>query len=294
MQARECSETGGYTPAVPTGARPTPGERFAALLELDPVPLDEAALAIAADEYADLDPAAYLARLDALGERVSRRVPGPRRAASALRALQEVLAREEGLRGNEQDYYDPRNSFVNEVLDRRLGIPISLSVVYVEVARRAGLDLHGVGLPGHFLARYVSATGTEVYVDAYNGGELLSADECAARFRARFRGRELERRWLAPLTTRQILSRMLGNLRRIYAERRDDVRLFSTLDRILAVAPGQLAAVRDRGLAASRLGGAGAARRDLETYLAAAGDAPDADAVRRVLEGLRRDRPLVN
>jgi regulator of sirC expression with transglutaminase-like and TPR domain len=268
--------------------------RFAALIARDPVPLDEAALAIAAEEYPGLDAGAYLARLDALGERVRRVAGAGFRAASALRALRHVLAEEEGLRGNDADYYDPRNSFLNEVLDRRLGIPISLSVTYVEVARRAGLTLHGVGVPGHFLAKYVSASGAEVFVDPFHGGEILSADECAARFRARNAGRALERRWLEAVGARQILVRMLHNLRRIYGERKDDVRTYWVLDRILLLSPAHLGALRDRGLAAARLGGAAAARRDLEAYLARSPEASDADEVRGVLSGLGRSGPLAN
>jgi regulator of sirC expression with transglutaminase-like and TPR domain len=267
---------------------------FAAALAKDPVPLDEATLAIALEEYPDLDVEGVLARLDALAERVGARVQGPRRAASLLRALREVLADEEGLRGNEDAYYDPRNSFLNEVLERRLGIPISLSIVYVEVARRAGLPLQGVALPGHFLAKYVSPSGAEVFVDPFHRGEVLSADECAARFRARSGGRELDRRWLSAATPRQILVRMLQNLRRIYGDRKDDVRTFWVLDRILLAAPGQLAALRDRGLAAARLGGPAAAARDLEAYLSRVPDAPDAAEVRRVLAGLRDASRLPN
>lgn len=267
---------------------------FAAALAKDPVPLDEATLAIALEEYPGLDVEEVLARLDALSERVRARVQGPPRAASLLRALREVLAEEEGLRGNEDTYYDPRNSFLNEVLDRRLGIPISLSVVYIEVARRAGLPLQGVALPGHFIAKYVSPTGAEVFVDAFHRGEILSVDECAARFRSRSGGRELDRRWLSGATPRQILIRMLQNLRRIYADRKDDVRTFWVLDRILIAAPGQLAALRDRGLAAARLGGPAAATRDLEAYLERLPDASDAADVRKVLAGLRGGGRLPN
>lgn len=264
--------------------------RFAELLERDPVPLDEAALAIAQEEYPALEPEAYLTRLDDLAARVAQRVPGPVRAASALRALRAVLHDEEGLRGNDDDYYDPRNSFLNEVLDRRLGIPITLALVYIEVGRRAGLRLEGVGFPGHFLAKYVSPGGVEVFVDAYHGGEMLSADECVARYKARTGGKDLDPRYLAAVSPRQILARMLQNLKRVYAERKDDVRLFWVLDRILLLAPGQREALRDRGLAAARLGGAAAAIRDLEAYLALAPAAGDADEVRATLAGLRAGR----
>jgi regulator of sirC expression with transglutaminase-like and TPR domain len=268
--------------------------RFAALIERDPVPLDEAVLAIAEEEYPHLDVEEVLVRLDRLGERVRARAPAPARAATQLEALRHVLADEEGLRGNEEDYSDPRNSFLNEVLERRRGIPISLCVVWMEVARRVGLPLEGVGFPGHFLAKYVSPGGVEVFVDAFHGGEMLSADECVARYRARTGGRDLDRRYLAAVAPRQILARMLHNLKRSYLERRDDVRAYWVIDRILLLAPGQLEALRDRGLVAARLGGAAAAARDLEAYVARAGSAPDADEVRRVLAGLRGKRSFQN
>ena len=267
--------------------------RFAALLERDPVPLDEAALALAEEEYPRLDADEYLVRLDELAGRVLRKAPIGR-SATVLHALRKVLFEEEGYRGNEQDYADPRNSFLNEVIDRRVGLPITLCVLCMEVARRAGLPLQGVGFPGHFLAKYVSPSGAEVFVDAFHGGEMLSADECAARYRARSGGRELDRRHLAAVGPRQILARMLHNLKRTYLERRDDVRAWWVLDRILLVSPGQLDATRDRGLVGARLGVAAAAERDLEAYLAQSGKAEDVAEVKRVLAGLRGRRPLVN
>jgi regulator of sirC expression with transglutaminase-like and TPR domain len=268
--------------------------RFAALIERDPIPLDEAALAIAQEEYPHLDPPAYLSRLDALAERVARKSPVPGRSATALHALRTVLFEEEGLKGNEADYGDPRNSFLNDVLDRRIGIPISLSVVYMEVARRVALPLEGVGFPGHFLTKYVSPGGREIFLDAFNGGEMLSADECAARYRARTSGRDLDRKHLAAVTPRQILARMLANLKRIYLERSDDVRAWSVLDRMLLLAPGQLDALRDRGLVSARLGASVPAERDLEAYLAQAPAGSDVAEVHRVLSALRGRRPLVN
>ncbi len=268
--------------------------RFAELVAREEIPLDEAALAIAQEEYPALRPEAYQAQLDALAARVIRRVPTRARAASTLRALREVLHDEEGLRGNDEDYQDPRNSFLNEVLERRLGIPISLSVVYMEVARRAGLHLDGVGFPGHFLVKYASPSGGEVYLDAHNGGEILSAEECVARHRVRSGGKALDPRYLAAVSTRQILARMLQNLRRIYAERRDDLRLFWVLDRVLLLVPGQLDTLRDRGLAAARLGGAAAAARDLEAYLAGAPEAADAEEIRAAIDGLRARTSMLN
>lgn len=264
--------------------------RFAAFLAREPVPLDEAALTIAEEEYPRLDPEEVLVRLDRLGERVRGRARGTR-AATLLAALRTVLVEEEGLRGNDEDYYDPRNSFLNDVLERKLGIPISLSVVWMEVARRAGLELRGVGYPGHFLVKYASPGGVEIFVDAYHSGEMLSTEECLARYRARSGGRDLDRRYLEPVSTRQILARMLQNLKRIYLERRDDVRAYAVLDRVLLLVPGQLEALRDRGLVAARLGASSAAAKDLEAYLEASAAPPDAAEVRSVLASLRGKRP---
>jgi regulator of sirC expression with transglutaminase-like and TPR domain len=267
--------------------------RFAALIERDPVPLDEAALAIAEEEYPRMEAEEYLVRLDRLAERVRAKAPVGR-SSTLLHALRKVLFEEEGYRGNEANYADPRNSFLNEVIDRTLGLPITLCVLYMEVGRRAGLTLHGVGFPGHFLAKYVSPSGAEVFVDAFHGGELLSSEECVARYRARTGGRDLDRRYLAPVAPRQILARMLHNLKRTCLERRDDVRAWWVLDRILLLTPGQLEATRDRGLVSARLGVPDAAERDLEVYLSRSGTSPDAAEVRRVLAGLRGRRPLVN
>ncbi len=170
--------------------------RFALLIERDPVPLDEAALALAEEEYPRLEAEEYLVRLDRLADRVRVKAP-PARAATLLHGLRKVLFEEEGYRGNELDYSDPRNSFLNEVVDRRVGLPITLCILYMEVARRAGLTLQGVGFPGHFLAKYVSQGGAEVFVDPSTGARCCSADECVARYRARTGGRDLDRRYLA-------------------------------------------------------------------------------------------------
>ena len=283
------SRTGPYTRGM-FGESPARA-RFAEALRRDPVPLDEAALAIAAEDDAALEPEVYLTRLEDLAARVRERAPSG--AASMLRAIRDVLHVEEGFRGNEADYYDPRNSFLNHVLDRRLGIPITLSLVWMEVARRAGLRLQGVGFPGHFLVKYQGKGGTEVFVDAYHGGEMLSAEECAARHHARS-GRDLDRRYLEGVSPRQLLARLLHNLRRIYAERKEPVGSWWVADRLLLLAPGQLEALRERGLAAARLGGVDAAARDLEEYLSKVPRTADTTEVRATLARLRRSRPLSN
>lgn len=268
--------------------------RFEALLTGEDVPLAEASLAVAAEEYPALDPLRYVARLNAMAARVRVHAPEPARAGSVLLAIRTVLFDEEKFRGNDEDYYDPRNSYLNEVLDRRLGIPITLSILYMEVARRAGLRLQGVAFPGHFLAKYAPPGGPEVFIDAYNGGEVLSADECIARFQAASHGRPIEPRHLAGVGPRQILARMLHNLKRIYLERSDDIRLWWVVDRLLLLDPAQPEELRDRGLISARLGNAAAAARDLSAFLDAQPDSPDSGQVREILANVRSRQPMMN
>jgi regulator of sirC expression with transglutaminase-like and TPR domain len=268
--------------------------RFEALLAEPVLRLDEAALALAAEEYAGLDTRACLDRLDALAERVRRRAVAPGQSAQLLQAVREVLFEDEGFRGNEKDYYDARNSYLNQVLERRLGIPITLSLLFMEVGRRAGLALGGVGFPGHFLVKLAPQYGPEIFIDAYHGGDLLGADECVARFKHLVQGREFDSRYLQAVPPRQILARMLHNLKRIYVEQGDDVRAYWVIDRLLLLHPDAMDEVRDRGLVEARLGLKPSAARDLEAYLAHAPNAADSGDVRALLETMRSSPTLLN
>jgi regulator of sirC expression with transglutaminase-like and TPR domain len=278
------------TPQTPARAR------FAALVARPEIPLDEAALAIAAEEYPGLDAGAELARLDALAGRVAARLGDVRPPLQVMLALKAVLSDEERFRGNEKDYYDPRNSFLNEVLDRHLGIPITLSVLTIEVARRVGLRLQGVAFPGHFLVKCPPQPGLpgEVFIDPFNGLELLGAEECTARFRAVLHGRKFDPSYLDAVDARQILARMLHNLKRIYVEKGDDVRALWVVDRLLLLQPDNLEERRDRGLVAARLGGTAAAVQDLEAYLRGHPRASDVDDVKSLLRELRGRATLLN
>ena len=269
-----------------------PRRRFAALIARPTVPLAEAALVIAEEEYPDLDPARYLHQIDALGQEVERGL-SRRDPASILRQIRKVLFEEAGFRGNAEAYYDPRNSFLNEVLERRLGIPITLSILYIEVAARVGLTLYGVGFPGHFLVKHVSGT-RETFIDPFHGGEILSADECVERMREMAPGRVVEPRHLQPVAARQILGRVLHNLKKIYVETGDDVRALWVTDRLVMLAPDDPAERRDRGLVEARLGGVKAALGDLEAYLAAAPAAGDAGKVRELVDQLRERTAFLN
>jgi regulator of sirC expression with transglutaminase-like and TPR domain len=202
--------------------------------ELD---LARAALLIAEPEYPDLDLEHYSSTLDRIGDEARARLerPGPR-GELPLRRVTAYLHDELGFRGNADDYYDPRNSFLNEVIDRRVGIPITLAIVILHAAARAGVDAHGVSFPGHFLVRTPVATGAR-FVDPFDG-QLLDA-QGLRRLMARATGeeREPDARLLEPATKRQILMRMLNNLRGVYAARGDEERLRGVLERMQVLEP---------------------------------------------------------
>jgi len=267
---------------------PASRREFSALVARPDAQIDlaHAALLIATEEYPELDVAAYRARLDAMGQTLGDRLA----AAGPLERVQKnsrYLFQEEGFRGNTEDYYDPRNSFLNEVLDRRTGIPISLSTIYIEVARRAGLVVEGVGLPGHFIVRVASGEA-DFLVDPYHGGALLSHDDCQKRLDRVYGGRvRMELAMLACCSRRQILARMLRNLKAIYAKAEDGPRALAVVDLLLRVQPESLEDLRDRGLLHASLDCYAAAVRDLETYLEKAPGAPEAQSILERIAHLR-------
>ena len=251
------------------------------------IDLGEAALVIAAEEQPGLDPYPWLDRLDELGDRLCARVRGLRGELDRLGRLNRFLFGEEGLRGNFEDYYDPRNSYLNHVLDRRLGIPITLAVVCLEVGRRAGVPLEGVGFPGHFLLRLVDHP--EVLIDPFDRGRLLTRADCEELLARLTRGSiEFEPSLLRPAGPRQMIQRMLNNLRGIYQQRGELERVISVLDRLLLLDPQDSEPLRDRGLLQARWGDPESGATDLESYLAAEPLAPDYDEVARILAEARR------
>ena len=208
--------------------------------------------------------------------------------------LTSVLFHELGFSGNEADYYDPRNSFLNEVIERRTGIPITLSVLYIEVGRRCGLKVDGVLFPGHFLCKVTLDEG-ELIVDPFHRGQILSLSELKRRLTAAM-GDEarFDRRVLRPARTREILSRMLQNLRSIYLNKRDLPRALSCVDRLLLFVPDDVRVLRDRARLYEMLGGEQAAAGDLERVLSLDPNASDARTLRARLERLRGSGRLLN
>lgn len=256
--------------------------------------LAEATLLIAKEEYPDLDLAAYLARLDDMGADVRRRV-GPIEDPQCLVAeLGEYLFRCLGFRGNADNYYDPKNSFLNEVLDRRMGIPITLSAVYMEVARRIGLRLHGVGMPGHFLVKHAGPCD-EIVIDPFGGGRIVSAADCQQILDHVFDGkRRFEPGMLAAIGTRQILTRMLTNLKTIYFNDEQYDKALSVVERLVILHPQNACEVRDRGLLSCQLRRYGDAIADLERYLRLTPGANDAETIREHLRTLRQRAAALN
>ena len=232
--------------------------------------LGPAALTIGRVEYPALDPQRYLDMLDDLGQRAAERLGGSTLSSSeTIQALNEYLYDEEGFGGNREQYDDPRNSFLNEVLDRRTGIPITLAVVYLEVARRAGLTITGVNFPGHFLLRAPGGlAGDDLIIDPFHSGALLSEFDCRQLLRNHV-GDEaaFDRSLLAPATRHDIVVRMLVNLKRLYVRMRSfpQARFISTL--LLTADPSAVHELRDRGLLAYHLEDFSSALRDLEEYL---------------------------
>lgn len=267
---------------------------FATLADED-VPLLHGALLIAHDEYPDLDAAACESQIAALADSLRAQVAQIDEAPLKMQAINRHLFEELGFAGNHAEYYDPRNSYLNDVLALRLGNPISLGVLLVEVARRLDVGLEGVSFPGHFLVSLPVDDGMLV-MDPFNRGRPLSADELRQRAQPHFGEPvpdEALMRILVPASPRAILVRMLRNLHALYAERGDWPRAVRCADRILRLSPDNAEALRDRGLGYLELGHATGASRDLGRYLQIQPEADDADTVRdRLVEQGARHLPL--
>ena len=237
--------------------------------------LATSALLIARLGYPRLDPAPYLAKLDKMGEAVAERLSetdGPGTPHGPIDLLNRYLFHDQGFTGNTNEYEDPRNSFLNQVLERRTGIPITLALVYIEVARRAGVRVDGVNFPGHFLLRFPLGTehghNSAVFVDPFRRGAVMSEADCRSLLHERAEGAiEFTPQMLTPATKQQILVRVLVNLKRIYVGMRSFPQGFALTELLLALDPSALNELRDRGLLAYQLNDFAVALRDLEAYL---------------------------
>jgi len=273
---------------------PTPLQYFASLVAEDSsLALLEAAIAIAQDEYPELDVQAVLSEVDALGAKLKARVPADAAPVQRLRLLNRFFYRELGFAGNVNDYYDRRNSYLNDVLSQRRGIPLTLALLYIELAGHLKLTARGVSFPGHFLVKLRMPQG-EVVIDPFNG-RSLSREELDERLAPYRRRQGLVGEFEAPLglflqaaQPRDVLARMLRNLKEIHRSGRDSLRWLAVQERLVILLPQNWDERRDRALAFSDLGRFDAAIADLEAYLTNRPDADDALAMSERLDQLRR------
>jgi regulator of sirC expression with transglutaminase-like and TPR domain len=268
-------------------------DSFAELLARDEAEIDlaRACLLIAADAYPGLDVEGYLGEIERLAARLRGRLAPGDGAEERVLALNQLLFDELGYSGNAGDYYDPRNSFLNEVLDRRTGIPLTLSVLYLEIGRRIGLELEGVSFPGHFLVR-LRLRGAMLVLDPFSGGEALAENDLRERLQRVIPegvagGVPVDAlpldQFLEPAGKRQILARLLRNLKGIYRKANQPQRLLEVLNRMLVVAPEAHGELRERGLLYHTMECYRAALKDLQDYSALEPEAPDIDDVRAKL-----------
>ncbi|HCF26055.1 MAG TPA: hypothetical protein DEV81_02260 [Cyanobacteria bacterium UBA11049] len=253
------------------------------------IDLAKAALFIAQEEYPNLDPDEYLNALDTMAFELQQQLPDRQYPLRIIQTINRYLYDDLGFTGNVADYYDPRNSFLNEAIERRTGIPITLSLIYLEVAQRIDFPMVGIGMPGHFLIR-PDVPDMETFVDAFNRGEILFSQDCQERL-AQIYGQPvtLQPEFLEAVSNRQFLMRMLTNLKFIYLQQKELEKALRAVERILLLFPELQRELRDRGLINYQLGRFNAAVADFENYLSQVPDAEDALVIRRLLNQLGRN-----
>ena len=250
------------------------------------IDLARAALVIEKVEYPQLDIEPVLRSLDALASRVWARAGREDDPPRQVMALSSVVLEDLGMRGAEKNYYDPRNSFLNQVIERKVGIPVSISILYLSVGARAGIALGGTAMPMHFLVR-VLGTKPPLFVDCYNKGKLLGEQECLEALRRLSKGRiEARGEMLEVIPNRVVLTRLMTNLKMIYFNTMKFDKALPILDRLLVLSPEESSLLRERGLVRYRLGQADLAREDLTGYLDGGEEPADARAIRKLLRRL--------
>lgn len=262
----------------------------------DDVPLARAALLVAQAEYPHIDVDAFERRLQDMAETLTQqlgRQPFRPRARAMVQAVNQLLFRELGFRGNVDHYEDPRNLYLSDVLSERLGVPVTLAIVYAEVCQRAGLDVQPVGLPGHVICRYSPNDPTdeadEVLIDVFNGGRILTRHNCQELVRGAFGARvPFKEYYLSNLLPRQVIQRLLHNLKAGALQQGDEERAARAIDFLLALYPWDLDEIRDRGMLRERLGDLHEALTDLEQYVRYRAGARDIQTISETVRSLRR------
>lgn len=263
---------------------------FRKLLARDSQPdLIRVALEIARDAYPELEIESYLLRVDDLASRVRERCPNSAKIRHVLGQINWVLFVEEGFQGNRDDYYDPRNSYLNEVLDRKTGIPISLSILYWTLAKRLGVAMEGVNLPAHFMLRVGQADST-IFIDPFHSGELLDRQGCERRVAGMLgEPAQLTDDQFAPCSLELVVLRMLRNLKAIYLRNQDFPTVLPVQRRLAALGRDEPRELRDLGMLCLQLDRPAEAIAPLQSYLEAQPDSEDADPIHTLLRAARRE-----
>jgi regulator of sirC expression with transglutaminase-like and TPR domain len=251
--------------------------------QLDPMQLFEAALAIAWEEYPRIDLEHYRQQLAHMSDELRSRLAGVTYPMKMINIINQYLCQELGFKGNEDDYYNPRNSFITDVIDRRKGIPITLSLIYMAIGNLIDFPIEGISLPGHFIVR-PQRQDLDVFLDPFNCGEVMFPEDCAAKLQQVYgRAISLRSEYLEPIGTRRILERILMNLKLIYLRRNEPAKALAAIEKILMLLPDSPMQLRDRGLLYYQMERYIEAKIDLESYLAHAPNAPDAGIVSRLI-----------
>ena len=272
-------------------------DQFAELVSRDQFDLARASLMLAQDAYPGLDVGGCLASIDDIAVKVKKRLSEDAFPAQKLQALNYTLFTELNFSGNVTDYYDPRNSYLNQVLERRVGIPITLSVLYIEIGQRIGLDLKGVSFPGHFLVK-LSVDRGQLVLDPFSGGETQTEAELRQRLAKVMPAQDASRASLAPFleaaTPRQIVTRMLRNLKGIYMQASKYEQALAVMHRLLLVMPEAVDELRDRGIIYEKLECFRPALSDLQNYLRRRPNAMDAVEIHGKVDHLKRSAARLN
>jgi regulator of sirC expression with transglutaminase-like and TPR domain len=258
------------------------------------IDLARGALLIAKTAYPDLDESYYLQRLNQMAAKVETDGKAVKNSVDIIPRLNRLLFDEEKLCGNSENYYDPDNSFLNQVLDRKLGIPLTLSLIYIEVARRIKLDIQGIGLPGHFITALNHASG-RIFIDPFYRGEIRTLDDCQeiARKHLGVSG-TYNPNWLEPVSRKEFLARMLRNLKLIYAQKNNDVMLFRMIHWILALQPESPVELRERATLYEAMGNPARAIEDWERFITSVSDIESEVKIRARIDYLTKQKPRIH